>query len=322
MAKILAEGYMGEKKSFNQDPWPELYESMKLGLIIQGKVSGIEKSDGKTNLIVFIGPLKGIIPEDEVGLHEGQKPQFAVGSTVAFKVKHCDRSAGIVYLSRREATEEMCSITWQELKRDAGELIALSKEVEELKEQLKPHKTEEITVKELSAEEKAEIEKTIRQLQAKMREIGPVRTCVAKHVTYNGAYVDIGGVSAFIPKYEMSWGFVEDARDILQVGDAFDVKLIDINENGVTASIKLLLPNPWENAEVKYIKGGIYTGKIVKEIAKGMLIELEPGITAFAPRLPLGNPVLGSEVLFKVGRVIPQDRRMNGWVIKVTRRAD
>lgn len=337
MARILAEGYVGEKKSFNQDPWPELYENMRLGLIMQGKVSGIEKSEGKTNLVVFIGPIKGVIPEDEIGLSEGQLPQFAVGNTIAFKVKHCDRAAGIAYLSRKEATEEMSNITWQELKKDAKELIGLSEKVGELKEKLNPTKTDERNdednedlqndenqqeeIEEMSNEEKTEIESKIREIRAKMREVGPVRTCAVKHVIKHGAYIDIGGVSAFIPRHEISWGFVEDARDFLESGYAFDVKLIDINNNGVTASIKLLLPDPWENADVKYTRGGIYTGKIVKELTKGMLVELEPGITAFAPHLPFGNPFPGSEVLFKVGRVNSEDRRMNGWVIKVTRRA-
>ena len=342
MTRLLAEGYTGEKKTFAQDPWPELYEAMRLGLIMQGKVSGIEKSGGEVNLVVFIGPIKGMIPEEEIGLAEGQRPQFAVGNTVAFKVKHCDRAAGIVYLSRKEAMDEMSSRTWQELKIEAKELIELSERLRELKQKLNPkiNKDEEVeegdnkedvseeipdlvageTV-ELTDKEKEEIQKEIKEIQEKMREVGPVRTCVVKHVIQFGAYIDIGGISAFIPRSEISWGFVEDARDFLSVGDAFDVKLIDITENGATASLKLLLPDPWETADVKYAKGGVYTGKIVKELTSGMLVELEPGITAFAPHLPFGNPFPGSEVLFKVGRVNAENRRMNGWVIKVTRRA-
>ena len=187
MARLLAEGYTGEKKTFAQDPWPELYEAMRLGLIMQGKVSGIEKSGGEVNLVVFIGPIKGIIPEEEIGLAEGQRPQFAVGNTVAFKVKHCDRAAGIVYLSRKEAMDEMSSRTWQELKIEAKELIELSERLRELKQKLNPGSTkdeegdnkedvsEEIpdlvaeeTV-ELTDKEKEEIQKEIKEIQEKMR---------------------------------------------------------------------------------------------------------------------------------------------------------
>jgi ribosomal protein S1 len=348
LTRVLAEGYLGQKKEFTQDPWEELYNSMRLGLIIQEKVSGIEKVDGKENLVVFLGPIKGVIPEDEIGLLEGQIPQFAVGNTIAFKVKHCDRDSGIAYLSRKEATKEMSNKTWQELKRDAKELIELSAMVKELNEKIylvKP-KEENDTDKDISdseevsegtesaaediqsnedikltEEEKREIQQEIKNLRSKMREVGPTRTCAVRHVFKYGAYIDIGGVSAFIPRHEISWGFVEDARDILQSGDAFDVKLIDINDRGVIASLKLLLPDPWENVDVKYTKGGVYTGKVVKEVTKGMLVELEPGITAFAPHLPFGNPFPGSEVLFKAGRINSEDRRMSGWVIKVTKRA-
>ncbi len=352
---VIAEGYLGEKKVLAQDPWPELYDTMRLGLIMQGKVTGIEKNEDSRNLVVFMGPIKGIISQEESGLQEGQTLQSLVGSTVAFKVKHCDRSKGIVYLSRKEALEEMSSRTWQELKNDAKELIKLSEKVKELYAMLQPDKAEQpanaeeaentdkntdnlkgideiedkdkteendaSSVKEISEDERKKIEQELSEIRVKMREVGPVRTCVVKYVTPYGAYVDIGGITGYIPRYEISWGYVEDARDYLQQGDAFDAKLINISDSGVTASIKLLLPDPWETAGTKYSKGGIYTGKVVKELTRGMLIELEPGVTAFVPHLPFGNPYPGSEVLFKVGRIDLDKRRMSGWVVRVLRRA-
>jgi ribosomal protein S1 len=356
MAKsVLAEGYLGEKKVLAQDPWPELYDAMRLGLIMQGKVTGIEKNEDSRNLVVFMGPIKGIISQEESGLQENQILQGLVGTTVAFKVKHCDRSKGIVYLSRKEALEEMSSRTWQELKNDAKELIKLSEKVKELYAMLQPDKAEQpanaeeaentdknadnlkgideiedkdkteengaSSVKEISEDERKKIEQELSEIRVKMREVGPVRTCVVKYVTPYGAYVDIGGITGYIPRYEISWGYVEDARDYLQQGDAFDAKLINISDSGVTASIKLLLPDPWETAGTKYSKGGIYTGKVVKELTRGMLIELEPGVTAFVPHLPFGNPYPGSEVLFKAGRIDTEKRRMSGWVVRVLRRA-
>lgn len=352
MAKsVLAEGYLGEKKVLAQDPWPELYDAMRLGLIMQGKVTGIEKNEDSRNLVVFMGPIKGIISQEESGLQEDQVLQGLVGTTVAFKVKHCDRSKGIAYLSRKEALDEMSSRTWQELKNDAKELIKLSEKMKKLYARLHPAKPEKAVdnldaentdesesadgsddivkseenstehAEEISEEEKMEIEQELSEIRAKMREVGPVRTCVVKYVTPYGAYIDIGGVTGYIPRNEISWGYVTDARDYLQQGDALDVKLINISDSGVTASIKLLLPDPWGTVGTKYSKGGIYTGKVVKELTRGMLIELEPGVTAFVPHLPFGNPYPGSEVLFKAGRIDTEKRRMSGWVVRVLRRA-
>lgn len=322
---LLAEGYLGEKKELAQDPWPELYEAMRLGLIMQGKVSGIEKDKKEgTRFVVFLGPVKGIIPESELGSNEGERPQIAFGSTVAFKVKHCDRANNLVYLSRKDAIEEMSSKTWQELRNEAKELISLSKKVRELQAKLNPpaNESEEAASKaELSDEEKEKIRQEITELRAKMREIGPVRTCVVRHVNRRGAYIDIGGVQAFIPRNEISWGYVEDPRDFLQRGDALDVKLIDISEEGIIASIRLLLPDPWENVETKYKKDGAYVGKIVKEVTKGIIVELEPGVMGFAPHLPFGNPFPGSEVLFRIWKIDPERKRIRGVVVKVLRRA-
>ncbi|KXG75502.1 30S ribosomal protein S1 [Fervidicola ferrireducens] len=321
---LLAEGYLGEKKELAQDPWPELYEAMRMGLIMQGKVSGIEKDKEGTKFVVFLGPIKGIIPESELGGSEGERPQIALGSTIAFKVKHCDRANNIVYLSRKDAIEEMSGRTWQELRNEAKELISLSKKVRELQAKLNPpaNEGEEAAAKaEISDEEKEKIRQKIAELKEKMKEVGPVRTCVVKHVTRRGAYIDIGGVQGFIPRNEISWGYVEDPKDFLQRGDALDVKLIDISEEGITASIRLLLPDPWENVETKYKKDGAYVGKIVKEVTRGMIIELEPGVMGFAPHLPFGNPFPGSEVLFRVRKIDPEKRRIRGIVVKVLRRA-
>ena len=117
-----------------------------------------------------------------------------------------------MYLSRKEAMDEMSSRTWQELKVEAKELIELSERLRELKQKLNPkiNKDEEVeegdnkedvseeipdlvageTV-ELTDKEKEEIQKEIKEIQEKMREVGPVRTCVVKHVIQFGAYITL-----------------------------------------------------------------------------------------------------------------------------------
>jgi ribosomal protein S1 len=314
---IRAEGFTGEKKEFVRDPWPELYEALRTGEILQGRVLGMVEKDGKTLFQVDLGSsIRGLIPEDEMDPGKASNISF-VGSVVAFKVKHCDRGAGVVYLSRKEAVDEMEERTWAALQRDGAEVIALWPEIKAVLEELN------------AAREKGDMEGT-RAAQAKLAELirkgkeaGPVRTCSVRAVVAEGAYVDIGGVTAWLPRREISHAAVSDARELIQPGDSFDVKVYQINPDDryVVVSLRAMLPDPWENIAQKYFEGGLYVGKVAREVARGLLVELEPGLLCRVNMSTLGAPPIGSEVVVGIEKIDPEKRRIWAYLARVRRRA-
>lgn len=95
-----------------------------------------------------------------------------------------------------------------------------------------------------------------------------------------GAFVDLGGVDGLIHISEMSWGRVRKVSDVLKVGDAVKVTVLDVNpEKGkISLSLKDLNADPWKNAEEKYAVGSVVTGKVVRMVPFGAFIELEEGV--------------------------------------------
>lgn len=305
----MPEGY-GEHVDFAVDPWEDLYEAFGSGGVRQAKVSGIEEVevDGRreARLVLFFGPVKGVIPESEVGEPRPRKLGALVGTEVAFKVVRCDRKEGIAYLSRRAALEEMSAATWQELRRDCEELVKVQARLKEIFEasgggELTPEAREEV-----------------RALLARAREVGPVRPCTVKVVVKDGAFVDIGGVSAYLPAREVSWGHVDDVRRVLKPGQSFSVRVIRVDFEGmsVRVSLRALLPDPWANVEGRYVRGGVYSGTVVRHTSKGnVLVELEPGVEVVCERLPLQKLKPGDRVKVKVGRIDVGRRFMRGYIV-------
>jgi small subunit ribosomal protein S1 len=95
-----------------------------------------------------------------------------------------------------------------------------------------------------------------------------------------GAFIDIGGLTAFIPIGEISWGRIKHPSDVLTVKDKIDVEVLKIENEGnrITVSHKHTTEDPWEHIKEKYIQGTKVTGKVVSTKEFGVFVELEPGV--------------------------------------------
>jgi len=95
-----------------------------------------------------------------------------------------------------------------------------------------------------------------------------------------GAFIDIGGLTAFIPIGEISWGRIKHPSDVLTVKDKVDVQVLKIENEGnrITVSHKHTTEDPWEHIKEKYIQGTKVTGKVVSTKEFGVFVELEPGV--------------------------------------------
>jgi ribosomal protein S1 len=304
----MSEGFTGEKTTFLRDSWDDLYDALQMKTILQGKVSGVERDGDKENLVVFIDNVKGIISEEEIGESRPKYLSALIGSRINFKIKRCDRINNAAYLSRKDALEEMSGATWQRLKKDPELLLEIQKQIDDLR-----NGDEEIT---------QETKRAIGELNSQARAVGPVRTATVRAVFKEGAYVDIGGVSVFLPAHEISWGKVEDAREIIKPGESFDIKVIrvDFDNTNVRASLKATIPDPWDTVEQRYAKGSIYSGTLVRTTAScSLVIEIEPGVVVICKRLPLQRLNEGAKVRVKIAYINPAKRFINGFLVGESR---
>ncbi len=125
-------------------------------------------------------------------------------------------------------------------------------------------------------DERAELrEKVIAEIEK-----GQVREGVVKNITDFGAFIDLGGVDGLLHITDMSWGRVNDPRDILTLHETIKVMILDYNENKerISLGLKQLSEHPWKDVETKYPEGSRVRGKIVSITEYGAFMELEKGI--------------------------------------------
>ncbi|RMG94803.1 MAG: 30S ribosomal protein S1 [Deltaproteobacteria bacterium] len=124
--------------------------------------------------------------------------------------------------------------------------------------------------------ERAELKKeTLKHLAE-----GQIVEGVVKNLTDYGAFIDLGGIDGLLHITDMSWGRVHHPSELFQVGDKVQVKVLKFNADSerVSLGLKQITPDPWINAEEKYIPGTVVQGKVVSIKDYGAFVELEEGI--------------------------------------------
>src|SRR5216683_4503574 len=111
-------------------------------------------------------------------------------------------------------------------------------------------------------------------------EEGAVLTGVVKNLTEYGAFVDLGGIDGLLHITDMSWGRLTHPRDLVNVGDQIQVKVLkfDPDKQRVSLGFKQLTPDPWLDAEHRYPVGAHVHGRVISVTDYGAFVELEQGI--------------------------------------------
>ena len=107
-----------------------------------------------------------------------------------------------------------------------------------------------------------------------------VDNAIVKATTDWGIFLDINGVDALLHVSDLSHGRVKKPSDLVTIGQKIKVKITKIDEktNRVSASIKALTEDPYENIEKKYKIGEIYEGVVTKIMDYGCFVKIEDGI--------------------------------------------
>ncbi len=107
-----------------------------------------------------------------------------------------------------------------------------------------------------------------------------VENAIVKATTDWGIFLDINGIDALLHVSDLSYGRVKKPSDLVSIGDKIKVKIakIDPATNRVSASVKALTENPFDNLEQKYKVGEIYEGIVTKLMDYGCFVKIEEGI--------------------------------------------
>ncbi len=170
----------------------------------------------------------------------------------------------------------------------------------------------------LEEEQAAKRGTTLEQLEE-----GTILTGVVKNLTDYGAFVDLGGLDGLLHITDMSWGRLTHPRDLVNVGDEIQVKVLkfDKDKQRVSLGFKQLTPDPWLDAVERYPVGARVRGRVLSVTDYGAFVELEQGIEGlvhvsemtWSKRMKHPSKMIkpGDEVDTLVLSVNPNDRRIS-----------
>jgi small subunit ribosomal protein S1 len=107
-----------------------------------------------------------------------------------------------------------------------------------------------------------------------------IENAKVKATTDWGIFLDINGIDALLHVSDLSHGRVKKPSDLVTIGQEMKVKItkIDKETNRVSASVKALTDDPYDNLEKKYKIGSSYKGTVTKLMDYGAFVRLEDGI--------------------------------------------
>jgi len=153
--------------------------------------------------------------------------------------------------------------------------------------------------------------------------VGQVREGIVKNITDFGAFIDLGGLDGLLHITDMSWGRVGHPSEVVNIGEAIDIKVLDIdwNRERISLGLKQLLPYPWTDIDKKYPVGSRVRGKVVSITNYGAFIELEKGVEGLVHisemswtrnvRHPSKVVSIGDEIEAVVLKVDPDDEKIS-----------
>jgi small subunit ribosomal protein S1 len=104
-----------------------------------------------------------------------------------------------------------------------------------------------------------------------------------------GAFVNVDGIEGLIHISEISWERVEDPRKYVKTGDRIKAKIIAIDKDRLSLSMKQLAEDPWLKDVDTFEKGQTVEGKITRITPFGAFVQLTPSVEALVHVSEISN---------------------------------
>lgn len=104
-----------------------------------------------------------------------------------------------------------------------------------------------------------------------------------------GAFVNVDGIEGLVHISEISWERVSNPADYTKVGQAIDAKIISIDKERLSLSIKQLTQDPWLDEVEKFEKGTKVEGTINRITPFGAFVQISPAVEALVHVSELGG---------------------------------
>lgn len=137
--------------------------------------------------------------------------------------------------------------------------------------------------------------------------VGQVIEGVVQRLTNFGAFVDIGGVDGLVHISELAHEHVDEASDVISVGETIDVEVlsIDLESERISLSRKNTIPGPWASIENEISEGDVLEGTVKRLVNFGAFVEVKPGVEGLVHISQIANRHIGTpEEVLEVGQTV------------------
>lgn len=104
-----------------------------------------------------------------------------------------------------------------------------------------------------------------------------------------GVFVNVNGIEGLIHISEISWERVNNPSDYVKVGDTIKAKIISIDKDRLSLSMKQLTEDPWLKEVEQFSKGDTVTGSVTRITPFGAFIQISPAVEALVHVTELGE---------------------------------
>lgn len=108
--------------------------------------------------------------------------------------------------------------------------------------------------------------------------MGDVKEGLVSGIVKFGLFVAFDGLEGLVHISEIAWGHVKNPSEFAQIGDRVTVRVIGVEGEKLSLSIKQLTKDPWEEIAERYPVGKRVSGTIVRFADYGAFLKLEKDI--------------------------------------------
>lgn len=128
--------------------------------------------------------------------------------------------------------------------------------------------------------------------------IGDTVTGVVTGVVDFGVFVNVEGIEGLIHISEISWERVNNPSDYVKVGQTVEAKIIAIDKERLSLSIKQLTKDPWLDEVEQFKPGDSVEGTVTRITPFGAFVQLSPSVEALVHVSELGGDGTDPEKVF------------------------
>lgn len=287
------------------------FKNVKVEDNIDVKITELENEDGYVEV-----SLKQAGIEQE---WEKLKQKMEDGEIIKAKVLKANKGGLMLELDKLQAFMPVSQLSAEKYPRvkngDTQKILqSLQKLVNENLEvkiiDLEP-KEEKIIVSEKATKEK-ELKETIEKYK-----VGDIVEGTVTGIVDFGAFIKFDNIEGLVHVSELAYQLVESPRDVINVGDKVKAKIIDIDNDKISLSIKALKKDPWDNIEGKYKVGQIVKATVTKFNPFGAFVQLDKYIHGLVHISEFGTEnkmeealELGKKYDFKILSIKPKEYRL------------